>query len=66
MLNTGLDLLLPEAQARNKLAIPGNVLIVEVAEKPSSLAYQHQETTAACVVVLMLSEMPAEFLYSLG
>jgi len=58
-------LLLPEAKARNQFAIPGNVLVVEVAEKPSSLTYEHQETAAACVVVLVLSEMSAELLNSL-
>ena len=60
-----LGLLLPEAQARNEFAIPGNILIIEVAEKSSSLTYQHQETAAACIVVLVLSEMPAELLNSL-
>ena len=61
----GLGLLLPQAQARNEFAIPGNVLIIEVAEKSSSLTYQHQETAAACIVVLVLSEMSAELLNSL-
>jgi len=61
----GLGLLLPEAQTRNESAIPGNILIIEVAEKSSSLTYQHQETPAACIVVLMLSEMSAELLNSL-